>query len=185
MKFLKTILVACFISLLWLTGIASAAPQQITAEGEYRIGDRDTREDAKQAALAEAKRKIAEQAGVVVESYTEVNTFQVSQDQIKIFAKASMRVKSERVEFTENRMTCRAYVTAVIDVDSIMEKLGGIAKKTEPAPPESVSSEPARPTAIKPPPKPDTSRDKSKDKSRDRNNQKFEDPSNISPAPGS
>ena len=180
MNFLKVFLVACLVSLLWLnfSGVALSAPQQFSAEGEYHIGDRDTREDAKQAALAEAKRKIVEQAGVIIESYTEVNNFQVSQDQIKIFAKALLRVKSERVEFTENGTTCRAYVTAVIDVDSIADKLGGIVKRPTPLPPPR-NPEPVTPT----PSRHDTSRDRDsdrdKDKDKSRDKKKYEDPSNI------
>ena len=183
MNFLKVFLVAGIVSLLWLnfSGVALSAPQQFSAEGEYHIGDRDTREDAKQAALAEAKRKIVEQAGVIIESYTEVNNFQVSQDQIKIFAKALIRVKSERVEFTENGTTCRAYVTAVIDVDSIADKLGGIVKRPDPPP---RTPDPVRPTKIEPPSRPsDTSRDRDRNKDKDndksRDKKRYEDPSNI------
>ena len=195
MKFFKNFLVAFFISLLWLnlSEVTLAAPQQFSAEGEYHIGDRDTREDAKQAALAEAKRKIVEQAGVYIESYTEVNNFQVSQDQIKIFAKALMRVKSERVEFTENGTTCHAYVTAVIDVDKLSDMVPHPAQRPAPPRPEPVQptpqTEPSKPVKIEPPSRPDTSRDKdkSKDKSKDKDKKskdkkgkdKFEDPSNI------
>ena len=192
MKFLKGFLVAFFISLLWLnlSEVTLAAPQQISAEGEYHIGDRDTREDAKQAALADAKRKIAEQAGVFIESYTEVNNFQVSQDQIRIFTKALMKIKSERVEFTENGTTCHAYVTAVIDVDKLSDMVPRTAPRPEPVQPPT-PSEPDKPVKIEPPSKPDKSRDKDKSKDKDkdkdkdkkskdkRDKQKFEDPSNI------
>ena len=186
MKILKKFWVAFFISLLWLnlSEVTLAAPQQISAEGEYHIGDRDTREDAKQAALADAKRKIAEQAGVFIESYTEVNNFQVSQDQIKIFTKALMKIKSERVEFTENGTTCHAYVTAVIDVDKLNDMVPRPASRPEPVQPPT-PSEPDKPAKIEPPSKPDKSRDKDKakdkdKKSRDRQSKdKFEDPSNI------
>ncbi len=42
---------------------------EFSAEGEYRLGDNDTRASAKIKALNDAKRKIAEQIGVYVQSF--------------------------------------------------------------------------------------------------------------------
>jgi hypothetical protein len=123
-------LLVSFLSINLMTEV-SASPQQFSAEGEYRIGDRDTREDAKKYALAEAKRKVVEQAGVYVESCTEVNNFQFSQDKINIIAQAIITIKNERTEFLENGVLCRAYVTAVIDTDSVENKLLSFIKKAE------------------------------------------------------
>lgn len=109
------IVLCCFISF----QTVSATPQELSAEGEYRLGDRDNRETAKMAALADAKRKIIEQAGVYVESYSEVNNFNLTKDQIKSVANAMIKVKEERVEFYENGTLCRAVVTAVVDTADI------------------------------------------------------------------
>ena len=111
-----------------LSAEAFAAPQQFFAEGEYRLGDRDTREDAKKFALIDAKRKLAEQAGVYVESFTEVNNFQVSRDKINIVAQAVISIQSEQTEFSENGILCKAYVTGVIDTDSMENKLLKLTK---------------------------------------------------------
>ena len=126
-----SLLIAILISILGagLSGEVFAAPQQFSAEGEYRLGDRDTREDAKKYAVSEAKRKVAEQAGVYVESYTEVNNFNLSKDSINIVAQTLMSIKSERTEFTENGILCKAYVTAVIDPDSVEKKLLDMVSK--------------------------------------------------------
>ena len=139
MKIIKMLFAACLVSLLWLSssGTVFATSQEFSAEGDYRLGDRDTREDAKKAALTEAKRKIVEQAGVYIESYTEVNNFQVSQDKIMILAKGIIKIKTERTEFSENGMLCRAYVTATVDMkafEDILKKLIEVAKheKTKP-----------------------------------------------------
>lgn len=133
MKAVRDFLVALLVSFLSINLMTevSASPQQFSAEGEYRIGDRDTREDAKKYALAEAKRKVVEQAGVYVESCTEVNNFQFSQDKINIIAQAIITIKNERTEFLENGVLCRAYVTAVIDTDSVENKLLSFIKKAE------------------------------------------------------
>ena len=131
MNTIKSILIAVLISVICvgLSGEVFAAPQQFSAEGEYRLGDRDTREDAKRYAVADAKRKIAEQAGVYVESSTEISNFQLVKDKVNVVAQTLMNVKSERTEFTENGVVCKAYVTALVDPDAVENKLVEILKK--------------------------------------------------------
>ena len=121
MNIVKIFLTICLIFLFGFTlsNEVLAAPQHLSAEGEYRLGDRDTRERAKKAALTEAKRRIIEQAGIYIESYTEVNNFQVTKDQIKTYANAMIKIKSERVEFYDNGTLCKAFVTAVLDVSTL------------------------------------------------------------------
>lgn len=128
---IKSLMVAILILIMCvgLSGEVFAAPQQFSAEGEYRLGDRDTREDAKRYAVADAKRKIAEQAGVYVESSTEISNFQLVKDKVSVVAQTLMSVKSERTEFTENGVVCKAYVTALVDPDAVESKLVEILKK--------------------------------------------------------
>lgn len=128
---IKSLMVAVLISLMCvgLSGEVFAAPQQFSAEGEYRLGDRDTREDAKRYAVADAKRKIAEQAGVYVESSTEINNFQLVKDKVNVVVQTLMSVKNERTEFMENGLICKAYVTALVDPDALENKLVEILKK--------------------------------------------------------
>ena len=99
---------------------AFATPQELSAEGEYRLGDRDNRETAKMAALADAKRKIIEQAGVYIESYSQVNNFKLTKDQIQTAANAIIKVTSEDISFSENGTLCKAFVTAVVDIEEFM-----------------------------------------------------------------
>ena len=99
--------------------IIYAAPQEISAEGEYRLGDRDSRETAKMAALADAKRKIIEQVGVFIESYSEVNNLELTKDEIRSTANAMIKTKTEEINFYENGTICKAFVVAVVDVDNI------------------------------------------------------------------
>ncbi|MGH8694473.1 MAG: hypothetical protein ACREVM_09645, partial [Burkholderiales bacterium] len=56
-------------------GNADAEIRTITATGEYRMGDKDTRTDAKRLALLDAKRLALEQAGTHIESITQVQNF--------------------------------------------------------------------------------------------------------------
>ena len=96
-----------------------ATPQEFSAKGEYRLGDRDNRETAKMAALAEAKRKIIEQAGVYIETYSELNDFELTKEQIKSAANAMIKIKSEDISFSENGTLCTAFVTALVDTADI------------------------------------------------------------------
>ncbi|MBR2180200.1 MAG: hypothetical protein IJ862_07405 [Selenomonadaceae bacterium] len=123
MKLVRKILILYIISFSFLNlpNVVFAEPHSIHAEGEYRLGDRDTREKAKKAALEDAKRKLTEQVDFYIESYTVVHNFKVTKDQIKSFARAKLKIKSERVEFFENGTICKAFVTAVIDVSRINE----------------------------------------------------------------
>ena len=127
MNALKKFFTAIFLSFLIfnLSNVTFAEPQEISAEGEYRLGDRDSRETAKTAALADAKRKIAEQVGVYVRSYSESNNFKITNDQIKVATNALVKIKTESVEFFENGTLCKAYITAVVDTDNIANIIKG------------------------------------------------------------
>jgi len=63
----------------------TAAIRTITALGEYRMGDNDTRTDAKRLALLDAKRLALEQAGTYIESITEVKNLDISKDEIRAY----------------------------------------------------------------------------------------------------
>lgn len=119
MFYAKKFLACCLLALICLSAPAFAEPQEVRAESEYRLGQRDNRETAKQAALDDAKRKIAEQVGVLIESYSEMNNFKLTQDQIKTIARAILKIKDEKVDFTENGMLCKVIVIAVIDPDGV------------------------------------------------------------------
>ena len=93
--------------------------EEIVAIGTYRLGDKDTREAAKKFALLDATRQISDQAGVYVESYTEVNNFELNQDQIKVLASSIIKKISERIEWEENGTLCKAYVTAKVNTDRL------------------------------------------------------------------
>lgn len=121
----KRFLTALLVSLLYLSSAnpVFAEVQEFSAEGEYRLGDRDSREIAKSMALADAKRKIIEQIGVYVESHSEVQDFKITSDNVVTAANALIKIKDEKVEFYENGTLCRASVVASIDTENIGEAL--------------------------------------------------------------
>ena len=99
-------------------GVTSADVKEYSAEGEYRLGDNDTRASAKIKALDDAKRKIAEQIGVYVQSISKMEKFNLTDDNVMSVATAMIKVKSEKVEFSENGMLCKVFITADANTDN-------------------------------------------------------------------
>ena len=60
-----------------------AAVRVVTAIGEYRMGDHDTRADAVRLAIEAAKRQALEQVATYLESVTEVKNMDVTRDDIR------------------------------------------------------------------------------------------------------
>ena len=110
----------------------SVEVKEFSAEGEYRLGDDDTRASAKIKALDDAKRKIAEQVGVYVQSYSEMNKSNLDKDLIRTAAAAMIKVKTEQVEYSENGTLCKVFITAEAETDS--KYIEEILKKIEPKP---------------------------------------------------
>ena len=125
MGYVRRFLAVLLVSLLYLSSASQvfAEVQEFSAEGEYRLGDRDSREFAKTMALSDAKRKIIEQVGVYVESYTNIEDFKITSDNVVTAANALIKIKDEKVEFHENGTICRSFVVATIDTENIVETL--------------------------------------------------------------
>lgn len=74
------------------SGYVAAEVRTITVIGEYRMGDNDTRADAKRLALLDAKRLALEQAGTYLESLTEAKNLQVSGDELRAYTAGIVEV---------------------------------------------------------------------------------------------
>jgi hypothetical protein len=75
---------------------AFAENKTFTATHTYILGEHDSKDDARQRCLLEAKRKILEQAGVYIESASEVKNFDLTKDKITSFAAAVMHIKDTK-----------------------------------------------------------------------------------------
>ena len=115
------ILLAAFV----LPTVAFAEIQTFTATHTYILGDHDSKDDARQRCLLEAKRKILEQAGVYIESASEVKNFDLTKDKITSFAAAVMQVKDtkEEVSFQQGHMTMTLNLTAQVDLAEVRKQL--------------------------------------------------------------
>ncbi|MDP2279275.1 MAG: tetratricopeptide repeat protein [Nitrospirota bacterium] len=69
------------------------AVKEIVSEGAYNMGDGETPSVAESRALLNAKRVAIEQAGTYVESYTKVENFQLTKDEIQVLASGIMEVE--------------------------------------------------------------------------------------------
>ena len=102
-----------------------AENQTFTATHTYILGDHDSKDDARQRCLLEAKRKILEQAGVYTESASEVKNFNLTKDKITSFAAAVMQVKDtkEEVGFQQGHMSLTLKLTALVDLAEMRKQL--------------------------------------------------------------
>ena len=66
--------------------------KEIVSEGAYNMGDGETPSVAESRALLNAKRIALEQAGTYVESYTKVESFQLTKDEIQVLTSGIMEV---------------------------------------------------------------------------------------------
>jgi TPR repeat protein len=81
------------------------------------LGDNDSKENARQRCLAEAKRKILERAGVLVESKTRVTDTSITNDEMSSYAIGTLRIKhqEERLDLNNGHLTITLTVTAEVD----------------------------------------------------------------------
>jgi hypothetical protein len=105
--------------------VVDAEVQAFTATHTYVLGDHDSKDDARQRCLLETKRNILEQAGVYIESESEVRNFDLTKDAITSFAAAVMQVTDtkEKVGFENEHMTLTLTTTAQVDITEVRKQL--------------------------------------------------------------
>jgi hypothetical protein len=97
---------------------AWAEVRTITATGEYRMGDHDTRADAKRLALQDAKRLALENAGTYLESITEVKNFQLGQEEIRAYTAGIVEVTEQQTRSVMEGETTVVRVDVICRIDS-------------------------------------------------------------------
>lgn len=118
---------ALVLSIVCLTApaVVFAEVQTFTASHTYILGDHDSKDDARQRCLLETKRTILEQAGVYIESVSEVKNFDLRKDEITSFAAAFMHVKDikETFEFENRHRTLTLTTTVQVDLEEVRKLL--------------------------------------------------------------
>ena len=107
---------------------ATAQVQTITATHTYFMGDRDSKEEARALCYMTAKRKVLEQAGVLIESSSEVRNFDLTKDQISSYSAAilSVAVVKEAFEFHDGTNSLTLTVRADVDFEEVRKRLVAI-----------------------------------------------------------
>ncbi|MBI2950498.1 tetratricopeptide repeat protein, partial [bacterium] len=108
------------VAVLLLASATGAEVHTIHATGEYRMGDNDTRTDAKRLALLDAKRLAMEQVGTYVESISEVRDMRLTRDEIHAYTAGIVEVKDAktRAELDKDGQSTIIYADVVCEVDS-------------------------------------------------------------------
>lgn len=134
-KMCNKILIGVIISVILSINMVYASPQTIESYGEYMLSPSDTLDTAKEKALQEALRNAVEQAGVYVESYSNVNDMSLTKDQIRVLAGSIVKVNNKKFtnEVSGNTFIIKCTVDAVIDIDSIDLQRVMEMKKTQEA----------------------------------------------------
>ena len=97
---------------------AQAEIRVVTAQGEYRMGDRDTREDAIRMATESAKRTALEQVATYLESITVVDGMDVTKDEIRTYTAGLVLVLDQQTDTTLDGNTVVVKVELVAQVDT-------------------------------------------------------------------
>ena len=126
-------LVALFIILSVWPAITLAEIRVVTAQGEHRMGDRDTREDAIRLATEAAKRNALEQVAVYLESITIVNGLDVTKDEIRTYTAGLVLVLEQATNTTldGNTIVVRTDLVAQIDTEEVRQAIAALRENKD------------------------------------------------------
>ena len=126
-------LLALFVILsVWPT-VALAEIRVVTAGGEHRMGDRDTREDAIRFATEAAKRNALEQVAVYLESITIVDGLDVTRDEIRTYTAGLVLVLEQKIDTTldGDTIVVRTDLVAQIDTDEVRQAIAALRENED------------------------------------------------------
>jgi len=133
-KTMKKIGCIFFTLLLLMSTPVFAAEKNINAKGLYIAGASESLNDAKQNALEDAMRQAAEQAGVLVSSFSKTHNMQLTDDEVTVLATKIIQIKDKKFEvelLSDSEIKVIAYIDAVVNTDSINEDVIGLKNKNK------------------------------------------------------
>ncbi|HEX6532840.1 MAG TPA: hypothetical protein VF019_09455 [Nitrospira sp.] len=100
----------------------------VTATGEYRMSDHDTRMDATRLAIEAAKRQALEQVATYLESVTEVKNLDVTRDEIRAYTAGVVTVLNQQVRtrLDDGAVVIYADLTAQVDRNEVISAINGL-----------------------------------------------------------
>lgn len=104
---------------------AYAGPVVVKSEGKYVMGDCDSKRDAKNLALMEAKRLAMEKAGTYLESTSEVQNYELTKDEVMSLAAGVMSVEvlKEEWKLSGESLMLTVQIVATIDASNLQKHI--------------------------------------------------------------
>jgi hypothetical protein len=118
-------------AILALPNRSVAKTEIIYADHRTVMGDNDSKNDARQMCLLEAKRKVLEKAGTYIVSHTKVENLQLTKDEISTYSAALLKIDIYSEEWKivgGNNMAVHIIVKAEVDTDDIRQHMSKIRK---------------------------------------------------------
>jgi hypothetical protein len=122
----KNTLIILILLLICLPIYAYAEIKMISATHTYKMGDNDSRNEARRICFLEAKRSVLEKAGTYIESRTEVRNYQLSKDEVSAYSSALLTVDTVNEKWEDMAITIT--VKATVDTDYINKQISNIKK---------------------------------------------------------
>ena len=119
--------------LAFLVVTATANAETLTVEHQYVLGDFDTRSDARTVCMAECRKKLAEKAGVLVESEVETLNYVLTREQVNAYAAALVKIISvEDIHIAgKDHFALKVVVTAEVDREGLQKGIRKIHSNTD------------------------------------------------------
>lgn len=125
-RVLPSLTFSFFFFILWCpTAPVSAEVRMISSQGEFRMGDRDTREDAVRLAMEAAKRNALEQVATYLESVTVVEGTDITRDEIRTYTAGLILVLDQQTNLRLDGDTVVVSVdlTSQIDTEEVAQAI--------------------------------------------------------------
>ena len=113
--------------------VTLAEVRVVTAQGEHRMGDRDTREDAIRLATEAAKRNALEQVAVYLESITIVDGLDVTKDEIRTYTAGLVLVLDQQTNTTldGDTIVISTDLVAQIDTEEVRQAIAALRENED------------------------------------------------------
>ena len=124
----------CFPILLWCLGeIAYAETRIVLSQGAYRMGPRDTKEDAMRLATEAAKRNALEQVATYLESITVVEGVDVTRDEITTYTAGLVVVHDQQTTLSldGDAVIITVDLTSQIDTEEVAQAILALRKNED------------------------------------------------------
>jgi tetratricopeptide (TPR) repeat protein len=126
----------CFIFLMFINysvqGEVDSKLDTMIVEGRHVMGDRDSKADARQYALLDAKRQIVESAGMLIKSYSKTENYVLTTDEIESYSVGLVRTEviEEKTVPSGETSVMIVKVRGVVDPEEVAALLNNVSDES-------------------------------------------------------